>query len=389
MRLSLRLLGAIILPFVFANIAMGNELFEINSSVRALGMGNAYLGVADNADALFYNPAGLARVSGFNWTIADMKIGVNGTEVLQTVKDIQGSGTFEDTVRAMYGDHVWVGGGGKSAFTMPYFGAAIYDHLDASVDVNNPVYPNLDISVVNDYGYAIGGAVPVLPTVHLGTVIKYIKRTGSRVPFGATYIGSLDPDTIQSEVEREGVGYSMDLGMNVAIPGPVAPVLSFVWKDVGMTTFKPGQATLSAPPRQLDEMSIGAAVKIDAEIASITPAFDFKYLNRADVQLGKKLHFGVEIGLPVLDIRAGFSEGYYSLGAGVNLGIIRVDAATYGVELGEYPGQREDRRYIVQFTLELGFDPSLGIFGGSRSSGGKSGSGSSSGGGGPRLKRRR
>ncbi len=389
MRLSLRLRVALILVFLVSGTAVADELFEINTSVRALGMGNAYLGVADNADALFYNPAGLARVSGFNWTIADVKVGLNGTEVLQTVNDIQGSATFEDTVRAMYGDHVWVGGGGKSAFTMPYFGAAIYNHLDASVDVNNPVYPNLDISVVNDYGYALGGAIPILPTVHLGTVIKYIKRTGSRVPFGATYIGSLDPNNIQSEVEREGIGYSMDLGMNVAIPGPVAPVLSFVWKDVGMTTFKPGVATLAAPPRQLDEMSIGAAVKIDAAIASITPAFDFKYLNRADVQLGKKLHFGVEIGLPVVDIRAGFSEGYYSLGAGVNLGIIRVDAASYGVELGEYPGQREDRRYIVQFTLELGFDPSLGIFGGGSGSGGKSGSGSGSGGGGPRLKRRR
>jgi hypothetical protein len=29
---------------------------------------------------------------------------------------------------------------------------------------------------------------------------------------------------------------------------------------------------------------------------------------------------------------------------------------TYGVELGEYPGQLEDRRYLASVTLEFGFD---------------------------------
>jgi hypothetical protein len=384
---SLFILSVVFLP----TIVGATELFEQHTSIRALGMGNAYLGVVENADALFYNPAGLARVSGLNWLIADPRVGLNGEEVLTTVADIQDATTFEDTIQSLYGDHVWVGGGAKTAVTLPYLGFAIYDALDASLDINNPMYPNLDISVVNDYGYALGAAVPILPVLHMGAVIKYIQRTGARVPFGPTYISSLSPDTIIANVENKGEGYSLDLGMNLLIPGPISPVLSFVWKNVGVTKFEAQDITLSAPPNDRDEMSIGAALNVDLIAVSVRPVFDFKYLNREDVQLGKKIHFGVELGLPLIDIRAGFSEGYYTIGAGLNLGIIRMDAASYGVELGEYPGQREDRRYALQFTMELGFDPSLGFLGGGGGGSGSKGGrgGSSSGWGGRGLKQRR
>lgn len=351
-------------------------------------MGNAYLGVAGDTDSLFYNPAGLARVSGINWLIADFRFGVNGTEVLQTVNDIQGSSTFDQTVQALYGDHVWVGAGGKTAITIPYFGFAVYDSLDASLDVNNPMYPNLDISAVNDFGYAMGVAIPILPVLHIGTVLKYIQRTGARLPFGPSYVSNLDPATIVDNAQNKGSGYSADLGMNLSIPGPVSPVFSFVWKNAGVTTFTADSATLTAPPRDLDEMNVGAALNVDLPFFSVRPAFDFKYINRPEVQLGRKIHLGVEIGIPMIDIRAGFNEGYYTWGLGMNLGIIRVDAASYGVELGEYPGQREDRRYAIQFSLELGFDPTLGLFGGGGGSR-SGGSGSSGGAGARKLKARR
>jgi hypothetical protein len=116
-------------------------------------------------------------------------------------------------------------------------------------------------------------------------------------------------------------------------------------------------------------------------LVTITPAVDFTYADRPDIQLGNKIHLGVEVALPLISIRAGINQGYYTAGAGLDLGLIRADVATYGVELGEYPGQQEDRRYVAQVTFELGFDPSR-FFGGSS---GKSGSG----GGRSRLKQRR
>ncbi|MBX7232333.1 MAG: hypothetical protein K1X29_09640 [Bdellovibrionales bacterium] len=363
MRMPIIFVYIIILFLLKLDFSQATELYEINTSVRALGMGNAYVGVVQNADALFYNPAGLSRVSGINWLIMDPKIGLNGAQVLSTVSDIQSSSSFEQTVQNLYGDHVWAGGGAKSALTLPNLGFAIYDHADASFDVNNPVYPNLDVSIVNDYGYALGASLPLLPVFHIGTTIKYIQRTGSRKPFGPSYISNLDPSTITDNAQNKGTGYSFDLGMNLLIPGPISPVFSLVWKDVGNTTFRPTSLGLETPPTQQSEMIVGMALNIDTPIVSVAPAFDFKYLDRSGVQLGRKIHLGVEIGIPLIDIRAGFSEGYYTLGAGFNLGLIRIDAATYGVELGDYPGQREDRRYILQASLELGFGPLASILG--------------------------
>lgn len=371
------------------------ELFPASTSVRALGMGNAYIAAVQDADALFYNPAGLARITGINWTVADFRVGLNGDQILDTVADMQGSSTFEQTIRNMYGDHIWVGGGGKTAVTLPGLGAAVYTTLDASVDVDNPVYPNLDLSVINDLGYTLGGAVPLSPFVQVGAAVRYVKRTGSRVPFGPSYISSLDPDAISDSINKVGSGYGMDLGMNIGIPGPVSPVFSFVWRNVGITKFDAADITLGAPPSERDEMSIGASLNIDAALVSVMPVFEFKFLNRDDVQLGNKIHLGVEIDMPILDIRAGFNQGYYTAGAGLDFGLFRFDVATYGVELGEYPGQREDRRYVLQFTMELGFDLGINLGGGdiggasSKAKSGSSSSSSSSGWGGRKLKRRR
>ena len=119
-------------------------------------------------------------------------------------------------------------------------------------------------------------------------------------------------------------------------------------------------------------MIIGGALEISAPLISISPTVDYKYLNRSDIQFGKKISLGVEVSLPILSLRAGFNQGYYAGGVGVNLGLIKVDAATYGEELGEYPGQIEDRRYIVQATIEVGFD-FFGLLSGSSSSGSKNG----------------
>ena len=134
---------------------------------------------------------------------------------------------------------------------------------------------------------------------------------------------------------------------------------------------------------------VGAALEIDTLLITVTPSFDYVYADRSDIQVGQKIHAGVEVALPLLRIRAGLNQGYYTAGVGLELGLLSVDVATYGVELGEYPGQHEDRRYVAQVKIELGFDPGSFGFGGGSS---KSGSGSSSGSGsgsGRRLKQRR
>lgn len=50
------------LSFIFTDEFYTNEFMELGVGARALGMGNAFVGLADDPTAFYWNPAGLARI---------------------------------------------------------------------------------------------------------------------------------------------------------------------------------------------------------------------------------------------------------------------------------------------------------------------------------------
>ncbi len=376
-------------------LASAEPISTMHSSVRALGMGDAYTALARDSSALYYNPAGLARVTGINLKIFQIRAGASGLEAYERIQEMQGSEggeEYSDMIQELYGEHVWTGIGGDTAITVPMFGFTAYNHTDALIQIDNPVNPQIYTSIINDYGYTLGIGIPTSPFTALGVNLKYVKRSGARVPYGASVIADLDPDVLYNNITGWGKGYGADVGMNFQIPAPFfSATLSAVWRNVGDMKFRSDDPNADIPTEYQD-MTVGASLLFDTPLLTVAPALDVRYLNREDIQLMRKINFGVEIGIPFLDIRGGFHEGYYTAGLGVNMGLFRVDAATYGVELGEYPGQIEDRRYVVEFTMELG----VGSFGASGSGGGADGKGGKGGGksksiwgGSSRLKQRR
>ncbi|HVK61938.1 MAG TPA: hypothetical protein VM432_10325 [Bdellovibrionales bacterium] len=360
----------------FTQTAKSAELSEPYTSVRALGMGNAYAAVVEDADSLFYNPAGLADNSAFQWTIADPRIGINGLETVDTVMDIrENTDDLINAIDGLYGKRIWAGGGGKTAILLPNFAFAAYASSDVGLYAQNPAATTLNLNYFFDYGFAMGAGFSLIPKIwKMGFAARRVNRTGTTLPVGPSVLATLDTDALEDELRRRGVGYGLDYGTTFSVPGPISPSLSFVYKNIGYTTFTHEEGA-GAPPRIDPEFDFGAAIKIDALIASITPSFEYKHITRTDVQQGKKIHLGLEVDLMLLALRAGLNQGYYTAGVGLDIGPLRIDAATYGVELGEYPGQQEDRRYVAQITFELGFDPGDFGFGGS---GSKDGSGRSS-----------
>ena len=74
--------GSAVLP----RIAHAGELKWTHYGLRPLAMGNAYVAVADDYNALFYNPAGLARLDSWSLEVFNPRLGVSATTI-KTIND--------------------------------------------------------------------------------------------------------------------------------------------------------------------------------------------------------------------------------------------------------------------------------------------------------------
>lgn len=376
---SLKVILFLILLLAARNSRAG-EFYESHINARAMALGNAFTSLVDDDESLFYNPAGIAKNGGVFWKIADPRVGISGISDLGSYTDLTDSSTFQTALQDLYGKPIWAQGGGKSAISLPFFMAAYYVDLDASIMADNPVSPTLDVSFIKDTGFAMGTGFAVGPFIQYGAVLKRITREGSRQSYGPAVIadivsGNSEPDVIFDDLLHKGTGYALDMGFNFTFPSPVQPTFSFVWKNMGNTKFVAAQNEV-APPTDEQEWILGSSLVVDLGLIHIAPSLDFKHVNNTEEQLGKKIHMGVELGLPLIDLRVGLNQGYLSYGAGMDLGFIHIDAASWGTEMGGYPGQLESRRYMIQFSFNLGLD--LGLGSGRTNTGPESASGSSS-----------
>ncbi len=337
--------------------AMGaTTLIEGYRSARAVGMGNAYSAVVDNMDAIFYNPAALAKSSGVHWLIMDPGFGFSNLEAIQNMQNLD-SDNFSDTINALSDEHFNFYATGKSGMQLGPFAFLVYQNVDLGLVATNPVSPTLDVGYINDVGYALGFALPFVPGImSWGATIRYIRRQGDRFEIGVSDLASQDEEYLKSLYDKRGTGYALDTGFLIRIPGPVSPTFSIAAKNVGSTKFKTTYVGVDAPPSDPQELTAGFALNIDLPLIGLIPSIEIKHVDKKDVTFGRKLHLGFEFQLLNLSLRAGLHQGYWAAGLGIGLGPIDLDLASYGVELGEETGQIEDRRYMLQLSLGLGLD---------------------------------
>jgi len=247
----------------------------------------------------------------------------------------------------------------QTSFSIGSFIFGAYTRANLGFTLVNPALPNLEANYFADYGFFAGWGMEVIPSyLDVGVVGKRITRLAGGADIGASSLAYLDSDVIQSSVERTGVGYGLDFGAKLKFPTPWNPSVSFVWQDIGDTSYS-RRNDVYIPPRSDNRMHVGVGLERDFTAFIVRPAFDFRFLNSSGVQTAKQMHAGLEIETAVVTLRGGFNQGYYTAGVSLDFWILRLDAATYGVEIGEYAGQHEDRRYIFQISTDFGFDGSF------------------------------
>lgn len=332
------------------------ELYQMGQSTRSVGMGGTGIAFARGTDALFNNPAALARVNGFSLNIITFgpAVSTNAKDVADSMSG-SGSSFSQADVDQLYGKQIFSDITGMTGLVIPYVGVGGYSNNTMLMSFNNPSFPTFNVDFTSDYAYVVGGAIPITDNFSLGIAGRHVKRwQGNADILVSSLIGANAQDVLEASLLNKGKGNALDLSALYTFKGSSWNIdVATVWKDVGDTKFNPTEGV--GPDRQENNLMFGVSALKEIGFISWTNAFEYKFVrNTGDIT--KKLHLGTELSFALFDVRAGYNQGYLSYGVGVDLWFLQLDVAKYTSELGASAGQTPNERYQASLSLSLDFD---------------------------------
>lgn len=338
------------------------ELYRPGLPSRCLGMGGVCVSQVRGAQALYLNPAALSKVEGLDIILAQVQAGVSKDAVDFSSK-FSGSTFALTDINNLYGKTLTADIDARSGFVIPNFGFGVYSNNYTNMQFNDPTYPTFNMKFISDYGYVLGGAFKLSDSMSLGATVRHIKRWGGEQDIAVGTIAGLSAqDIANTNFQNHGVGHAIDLGFNATLDSPLKPIISLVWRDAGKTEFNLTSG-VAAPPRQDDNVILGASLEQDFSFIKLSHGFEYDFATNYSENPTKKLHLGTEASVGPLDLRAGFSQGYLTYGVGLDFWFFNLEAAAFATELGTYAGQSRSDRYNVSLTFEMDFDQSFKLLG--------------------------
>lgn len=322
---------------------------------RAQAMGNAFTAVADDEQAIFYNPAGLAGVKGFTFNFAS--ISAESSNDLAT-----GIPTLSDSLsnpgitsaNALMGKNYSERLQATSSLILPRFGIAAIATEEAAIRLENSSRPTGMYGMQTTYGFQAGFGVPVWKLkkkrgeLRFGFAGKMLWRAGSYVQPTLTDIMTLNMTKLKGNFTDFGLGVGFDLGLQFVRPIRKKLFLQagLAWKDIGDTSFSSGGSA------QKNNLTAGIAAIYQGADLRATFAYDFdRILESMDWK--KKNHFGMELKFPLLSLSVGMSQTSPTYGAGLDFVLFKVMYSSYAEELATFAGQNSERRHLLYLTFKL------------------------------------
>lgn len=335
------------------------ELYQPGLPSRCLAMGGACVSQVKGAQALFLNPAALAKVQGFDFIIAQVKAGIS-KDTLDFSSQFSGGSTFQATdLNNLYGKTIMADIDARSGFVMPNFGFGVYSNNYTKMQFSDPTFPTFNMNLISDYGYVIGGSMLLDNSSSVGATFRHVKRWGGNQDINvASLTGASANDLANNNFQNYGTGHAIDLAYMKVFNGSLKPALSIVWRDIGVTQFNKTSG-VADPPRQTDNLILGLSLEQEISFMNLYHGIEYSHITDYAEEPTKKLHFGSELSIGPLDLRAGFNQGYLTYGVGLDLWFFELEATSYATEMGTYAGQLKSDRYNISLTIEMDFDQSF------------------------------
>lgn len=376
---------------VYAQVA---EPF-VGTSVRAMGMGGAGLGVKGYHDSFLINPANLTK-SGFKFTFPSV------TVIAYSPKAILESGAIEDfeegtddsmtsgaqkflaTIKKGYGDVLTTDV--STTLTIGSFGLSLQaqERLMSYKTGADMMSTNLIAQVTTAATAGLGfriGIVPEKISIDLGLTAQAVYKAYYEAQSASSITDMMaedDPDIEGTFIGSTPLiaGYALPISAGINVNFPVGLTLSVAAKNFNgnyqMTTYQSindwsvevlgneiGEDTSTDSEFTSEEFEIVSDWRLDAgltwvpdigslvrpvlavDVVDITSmgglqGDDLKRAFFEQTRLGASVRL-----LSILDVRGGISQGYKSIGAGLDLLIFHIDAAysiqEYGASIGDKP----------------------------------------------------
>jgi len=330
-------------------------LYEYYRGARAQAMGNAFVGLADDEQALFYNPAGLGGNQQFTFHYAVGDVGIS-TDIVKAYTD--GSSGFAgldaDTLDLLMGKNIYGGGTFTSTLMIPSFAIAFVGDAQFGLSSQNKAFPQqtLGYQFTNGIQAAVGFSVLKARKnkndLRFGIGAKLLARRGGYYLLPGTTMLNMGTTTIGEIVGNYGRGIGLDLGTQYVYKPSKNVRMSFgaSYMDIGDTSFGEKAAPITG------NLTLGVAGQFTYGLTKLTATYDYRHiLDRTDWR--KKNHLGLEVGLPLISLYGGVNEVFLTYGAALDLWLFRLTAYSYAIEHGSFIYQNSERRYAARLALKF------------------------------------
>ena len=364
----------LLLIAISASFANSKEQERIYRGIRSLGMGNAFVAVADKHSALQHNVAGLTQVKGRDFVMLDLVVmanddfrkayfddGIgdlmNSTEV-QDFDANQIDKLYQYDLTSKFGTQIL--GYTDHVNQTNHYSFGIYGITNIAADVDRDVLgiPIVEYDVETSFvamgGYARDFSLK-LPffddssVLTTGLAIKYYnigRLKDTRHSIEIVGYGSSDIP------KWDGQGFGFDFGLMYSFWHSLNFGLAI--HDIGSTRidYKDNPNDI-IPPNVRWGVAYRPSMKNVPLLKSLLLSFEWRdFLNEQETSFGEKIHLGFETYITrFLGLRAGFNQGYPTLGCSLDWQFGGIEYAFYGIELGDYVGQHQTYTHALQLRL--------------------------------------
>lgn len=355
-----------LLAFFSTHFSEAAEYPYLYRSAYFLGRGDAGIAIADDEDAIFYNPAGLARGKGIFKRVVFVSPTIElSSETRDVVREIA---LQESDPTEVLKEHI----GSPQHFGLYNFSGVVlrraalggFVHTGTTVLLGrDPEKGGFETVKANFIGE--GGAVFSLAdsmfsrNFYVGLTAKFISRTQGGLSASAS-----DADQVRElqsdELAMSGTGGGVDLGMLYETGGRTPFSFGLTINDVGGTAFTPSLPTTvpkaKRPLKDIEQtVNVGVAIAPGTRASKIKLVLDYRdVLSAVEESSFKRVHIGTEISvLDVVGVTAGLNQGYGTFGFYIDSRFFRLDLGVYTEEIGNHVGIRSDPRYFFRFLVGL------------------------------------